>query len=178
VLAFEPHPRIFGYLRDNVRRNGLRHVELCHAAVGSEPGVATISDQRVDDENQILVQGDGLPVTVVTLDEAAAHLPGIALLKIDVEGYELAVLEGAAGSLARTACVYFELSERMAARYGYAPGRLLECLEASGFRLFRRVRGSDLEAIDSTYALVEPVENTFAIRDITDFERRTGWQIR
>jgi FkbM family methyltransferase len=74
-----------------------------------------------------------------TLD--SYHLPVIDLLKIDVEGYEAAVIEGARETIARCRpIIVVEDVARNNARYDFAPVSVL--LESLGMRR-RAVLGSD-----------------------------------
>ena len=117
VIGLEPHPRTFQFLQDNITLNDARAVELLNVAAGSSPGSAQFSDGRRDDMNRI--DGGTLQVTVERLDNLI-HRPGpIALLKVDVEGYERHVFEGAPQVLQRTRCVHFEVSSLHFARFGY-----------------------------------------------------------
>lgn len=76
-------------------------------------------------------------VPVITLDEYAAEkaIGGVYLLKIDVQGFELAVLEGATSLLARTDHVFVEAAIRPL--YEGAPrfSTIFDFLDAHGFHL-------------------------------------------
>lgn len=175
ALAFEPHPRICGYLKGNIALNRLTNVKVHCSAVGSEPGVARLTDSRCDDCNEVAATGM-LEIPVVTLDNIASALAQIALLKVDVEGYEMHVFAGGKQTLARTACVYFELSsDSYCRRLGYATTELLSMLANSGFSLFRLLSGR-LVRVELAYSPMESSrENVIAVRDLADFRHRTGW---
>ena len=107
VIAFEPHPDTAARLRTNLDRNGAANVEIVQSAVGSAPGTitfnesadATLSSASVIPRN--LVRSFEVPLTTVDLAWAEASKPLVSVLKIDVEGGELAVLQGAGELLAR-----------------------------------------------------------------------------
>lgn len=107
VIAFEPHPDTAARLRGNLDRNGAANVEIVQSAVGAAPGTitfnessdATLSSATVIPRN--LVRSFDVPLTTVDLAWAAAGNPQVSVLKIDVEGGELAVLQGASELLAR-----------------------------------------------------------------------------
>ena len=107
VIAFEPHPDTAARLRANLDRNGAANVEIVQSAVGAAPGTitfnesadATLSSASVIPRN--LVRSFDVPLTTVDLAWAEAGRPFVAVLKIDVEGGELAVLQGAGELLAR-----------------------------------------------------------------------------
>lgn len=95
VLAFEPHPRTFGRLRQNVSLNGLDAVIECVPyALAAEPGLARI----VGDDGGAHVMpnepdSDDLLITTTTLTEAVRDVGEAACVKLDIEGAEYDVLE-------------------------------------------------------------------------------------
>lgn len=103
VISFEPNPTTASWLQQNIRLNQLESwVEVRQRAVGSKPGRARFTD-HLRGANHIvadtaLQEAATIEVAVTTLDE---ELRGLApmMLKIDVEGYEQEVLDGAAGIL-------------------------------------------------------------------------------
>ncbi len=107
VIAFEPHPDTAARLHLNLARNGIENVTIIQSAVGAAPGTvtfnesadATLSSATVVPRN--LVRSFEVPLTTVDMAWAEAGKPKIATLKIDVEGGELAVLQGASELLAR-----------------------------------------------------------------------------
>ena len=118
VYAIEPNPRTFRYLRSNVRLNEYRNVVLMCCAVGAASGHARMSDSPLDDINRVLPDGP-VRVRLGTLDEILMdEKRDIRLLKVDVEGYEMAVFRGAPETLKRTQVVYFEASLALAGSYG------------------------------------------------------------
>ena len=177
ALAFEPHPRIYSYLRDNLELNGLTNVEARNCAVGSRPGSIWLSDDRADDMNHVTAQRGTVQVAVEVLDEVTKGIGRIALIKVDVEGYEKHVFDGAPHTLAKTDCVYFELCEAYAQRFGVPIAQLLGTLEERGFQLFRRPQPRQLEPLPRDYRPKVHHENAFAIRDVRAFLERTGWRM-
>ena len=104
VVAFEPAPDSAARLRAAASENGLR-IEVVEAALGIEEGeVELFADPRYDlaDAGVRSVAGAGTRVAVAyatTLDTCG--LDRLDVLKVDVEGAEAAVLEGARDSLVR-----------------------------------------------------------------------------
>lgn len=179
VIGFEPHPKTFSFLEDNVRINNLLDsVELQNCALGNERGSIKFSSDLGDDMNKVLTAaGEGIIVPVKLLDDVAEKFEKIDLIKIDVEGYEKFVVEGGIKTLEKTECIYFEISEDHFKSFGYSVKDLLLILGQIGFRFYMKKEGRLLEEIDCDYRLKEHHANAFAIRNLDEFKKRTGWKI-
>ena len=112
VLAYEPTPRLASLIERNVARNGwASRVEVRRAAVSSAPGTMTFYVRENDQESTLepgrTASGDvreRIQVPVVALDdvfEREGIPPETALLKIDVEGHEMRLLDGFERTLRR-----------------------------------------------------------------------------
>lgn len=151
VIAFEPNPRIFGYLQGNIRLNRCRQIDVRPVAVGAAAGTVQISNDTRDDQNKVLEAG-GTAVRLETLDQQLREIPGrIRLLKVDVEGYEKFVFLGAQETLARTDYVYFEVWDEHFERQNYATRDLLPLLLHQGFSLFQVVAGGTWQPVDANF---------------------------
>ncbi len=166
VIAYEPHPRILRFLSGNAALNGWRHLELRGAAVGGRAGTARITDGVADDQNRLSPDDGGVEVPVVTLDDDLPPGP-IRLLKIDVEGFEVAVLQGGPGALERTSWIYVEVAEAHQARFGHDAAELLAILAASGFELWTR-------DADGPFSRLHPGSVTDGCINVLGFRRTTG----
>lgn len=117
VIAFEPNAHLANSLVQSAKFNDLdARIKVIAKGVGVKPGLATFSARRPDNLGaQSLLEGEG-EIPVVTLDDQ--HLgKRVKLIKIDVEGMELAVLRGAEGLIARDRPVlYVESSTESAFR--------------------------------------------------------------
>lgn len=83
---------------------------------------------------------------------AAGEVPPPDVVKLDVEGGELAALRGAARVLrAHAPYVVFEANENME-RFGYALSDLLASFPEQGAYRFYRVAAAGLEPLDETAA--------------------------
>ncbi len=176
VYAFEPHPRIYGYLRGNLALNGRANVDARNLAIGAAAGAVRMSDGKLDDMNRVEEAGT-LPVRCSTLDLEIPATGAIALLKVDVEGNELRVLEGGPGTIARAACINCEMGEAHYRRYGYGMSDLIAYLRARGFETFVAAPARVLRPVDATFAEGGGHE-LIAVRDVDDFVTRTGWRLR
>lgn len=152
VLAFEPHPDVFRDLEENAGRwresDGLEQIRLVRAALGRQSGPATLNEgpdflsnrgtaRLAVPENEAVSPrvGRRFDVDVVTLDEAVAGTRP-AVLKIDVEGHEVAVLEGAARLLESGTIrdIIFEDHDTVTCPTGAHLGRY-------GYSVFRLAKG-------------------------------------
>jgi FkbM family methyltransferase len=151
VLAFEPNPSAREQLGENLALNGCTDVLVVPKAVGDAPGAALLHVPTTPDPSFSslaggrFAEGDPIDVEVTTVDaevEAAGLAPSV--VKIDVEGGELAVVGGMQRTLERHRPVLLvevnEASARELARTldgysGFRVGRGLEPL-ASGRGLF------------------------------------------
>lgn len=177
VIAFEPHPRTFGFFRQNLELNQVRNVEAHNLGLGEKAGTVSFSDNKRDDMNRVDGDTSGLQVRIDRLDNCVPPSGPVELLKVDVEGYEKFVLAGATDLLKRTRCVYFEVCSTHFAWFGYSTRELLEMLCDAGFQLFRINRPGCLCSIPVDFES-ESFENLVALRKPADFQQRSGWDIK
>jgi FkbM family methyltransferase len=147
VVAFEPHPVLGPVLRRNVSRAGCQNVTVLPVALGRAPGPGTLVLHPPDNfggsslrPNDASAHHARATVEVTTLDEALARLGGapVDLAKIDVEGAELDVLEGARGTLAANPGIVLivEFLRENPLRFGRTVEDLEARLRELGFQLF------------------------------------------
>jgi len=115
VVAFEPQRIVYQTLCANLALNSIPNVHCYHAAVGKAPGqmVVPALDYSRDNNFAGLELGsykDGEIVPVLTID--SLNLRKCNFLKIDVEGMEQEVLEGAVRSIAAHAPVLYVENDR------------------------------------------------------------------
>jgi len=125
IICIEPLPIPFKEIFAEFHND--EKVELINCALGATDTTSTLKVIGHDEASSILpiknigitkfrrddlVQVDEVEVEVKTLDKIAAdhNIEGIDLLKIDVQGYELEVLKGAAEILSTTKCIKLEVS--------------------------------------------------------------------
>ena len=153
VMAFEASPRNQQALRHNIEKNGLAEaVALRSEAVGKQKGKLCF---HLGPEEQTgwggLFKGDEerneVTVPVVTLDEELKDVSFIDVLKIDTEGADTWVLEGAAGLLRKRKIGHVFAEENLArmAKLGVEQGRAASLLRESGY--FVSIDGSNISAV-------------------------------
>jgi len=175
VFAFEPVPRIYGYLRGNLALNRCMNVITHNLALGAAAGSVRMTDDRRDDMNRVVRDG-GITVPGSTLDLEVPESLSPALIKVDVEGTELFVLQGGPEVLSRTACVNCEMWELHFRRNGYSMGDLIAFMRDAGFVTFVIQQPRQLRPVDSSFA--DPGGHELvAVRDVANFLARTGWSL-
>ena len=146
VLAFEPNPHNLRYLRLNILLNRQRHVEVIPVALSNEEAevdFTCVSQGAYSTLHAAAVPGRTSLIRVqqTTLDAIAAQkkLRSVAFIKMDVEGAELLVLQGAEGFLATAPrpLVMCEFNDRRAAPYGHTSRQVYQWLRAREYRWFR-----------------------------------------
>jgi len=107
VTAVEPNPKLLALLRDNCRINwSMAPIHIHGCAAGNEPGIATLSIPRNGAANASLSKlagdNDQVDVEIITIDSIIPSDISVDIMKIDVEGHELAVLKGAKSTIDRS----------------------------------------------------------------------------
>ena len=168
VIAVEAHPATFGYLKENVELNKFSNIELINAAAGNKAGSISFSNINSDDQNKVLIQNEnGIKVELDTLDNLLSSETAIDLLKIDVEGYEKFVLEGATSTLNKTKIVFYESWEKHFNGFGYYTSDVINIFRENGFTVYK-LEADSLLPLSSTYKSVN-CENLLAVKDIQLF---------
>ena len=150
VFAFEPHPALFGQLSANAARwvsyPNSGQVNLVQAAlsVKSGTGVLGVPDSFehnsglsfLVDENNANVGLKTIPVSLKAMDEVFEDAPSPQVVKIDTEGHELDVLNGASRLLREKKIRDIIFEDHLA--YPSAPMTLLT---GAGYTLFKIKKG-------------------------------------
>lgn len=156
IYAFEPEPLNFGLLSENLELNGAGGVVPIQKAVSDEEGRRSLfvyPDKNRGRHSLAPIPGaaGSVEVPTTTLDRVWRDrgLDGrsVRLLKIDVEGFECAVLRGASEILERCELVVTEYAPELLRRAGDRPEALLELLTGGGFDPYRPGPGG-LERMD------------------------------
>jgi len=135
VLAFEPQRMSFQILCGNMALNSVTNARCYHAAVGAEAGKINVPALDYSLPNNfgglsLNLDIPGEQVDLKTLD--SFELPALRLLKIDVEGMELNVLQGAVQTIEKyKPCLYVE-NDRMQ----NSPA-LMQYIGSLGYEMYR-----------------------------------------
>jgi len=156
VHAFEPGPPTFAGLKGHLEREGpCRNLTANHLAVGAAAGTATLYLPG-DDHGQASLSRQtagswttapavtefAVPMTTLDAYVAARGVASVDLIKVDVEGAELGVLQGAAALLARDhPLLHLEVSYGWARAFGHGPAEVLAYLSGLRYTAFFRLQG-------------------------------------
>jgi len=152
VLAFEPIKRTFEFLSENIQLNHLENMRVFPFGLFNmnekrifyaNPeilGAATTSTESSSSEPEHLCQ-------VRELDGVMAELnSGADFIKIDVEGAELFVLQGAIKTIRNSRPIIFaEMLRKHAATFNYHPNDIIDLLAEENYRCFYSLNGRLVE---------------------------------
>jgi FkbM family methyltransferase len=164
VYAFEPDTDSFATLGEVIRRKNLGDaVEIFNMAVGSADGSLEFwhneehsADHRVVTEQFKTSRSSSekiMTVSVTSVDNfvAAHNLQNVSFIKIDVQGYELAVCEGMSRTLEKfpELCIAFEYAPGGMRELGFEPSALLDFFRSAGYNLHILTRAATTLAEDN-----------------------------
>jgi FkbM family methyltransferase len=135
VIALEPAADTFALLQENIALNAYQ-VTAVQAAAGDHCGTARFTS-GLDAGNSLA--SDGPVVTELVTVDALIGDRRVAGMKVDVEGFEIDVLRGAARALAdrRIGLIQVEWNEMSILAVGADRRPVAELLAGYGYRLYR-----------------------------------------
>ncbi|SDW23372.1 FkbM family methyltransferase [Lysobacter enzymogenes] len=147
ILAFEPIDFVAAELKQAVDRDGLSQVEVINHALGRQAGSFSFVlaldaleysglRERVYDSPTRL---RNIEVAVQRLDDVVAQrgLPAVHYMKIDTEGGEWDVIQGAADTIRRwNPVVTFEFGANSYRKYDVDPGEVHRFFAEHGYAMF------------------------------------------
>lgn len=142
ILAVEPGPYAYQRLCETVNRNGLDQVRTLQVALGEQSCTLPlyVPPEASRNYSPTMVphaSGTAVDTVVRTLDDCLEEwgVETVDLLKLDVEGFEPAVLRGARRALAqgRIGAVLCEFNDYWLREAGASPMALYQTLTATGF---------------------------------------------
>jgi FkbM family methyltransferase len=144
VISFEPTPRTFAILKDNIQINGLLEtgvVELHAVAITDRIGTARFGVYPANSGHNTLFPHGGdarlIDVETTTIDAALAAVPRVDVIKIDAEGAEPLIWAGMSATLARSTGIriFVEFAPAFLKRGGHDPEAFLEQIQSDGFHV-------------------------------------------
>ncbi len=144
LIAFEPARETHLLLEMNVELNGLGATTITRAmAIGAEEAGWQAVTAAADNTGGTYLQrsSDSDSIPSITLDAWLARnadIPDLHLLKVDTEGMELQVLQGALGVINdRQPIIYTEIAPDQLARFEASPGAIEDLLRERGYSFYR-----------------------------------------
>lgn len=171
IHAFEPAPSTFHALQTNIALNASANIRALPCAVADCNGeIAFHAHPLGRGTNSIAAFAGACVVNVqgVTLDAYAAEnaIAEIAFLKVDVEGFEATVFQGAPRLLGeqRAAVVYYEVCPGNAKNSGIEPERPTRILQEHGYRTYKIDELGRLQPVDISEVGRTVLDNWVAVR--------------
>lgn len=146
VYACEPLPENVPVIQENIKLNSLTNVEVIPEAIGAQSGSV-----RFRPNSNGNVQPDGVPggieVRVTTIDELCERYGFTPdLIKIDVEGYEVGVLEGAKQTLSRHPGLQIEVHPHQIVNFNRTVEDLWKLIDLPAYEIWYQPH--DLSAVE------------------------------
>ena len=155
VFVFEPGMRNYRYLKYHLEINNLKNVELLSVAFGEQEGQMLFFENKADFSglNSCVTplknpdQFDERSIEVTTLDRFCDRFKIVPdIMKIDVEGAELAVLRGGANSLKKySPQIFLSVHPEHLEVLGHSISELESCICDLGYQAF----DISMEPVDS-----------------------------
>ena len=170
IHAFEADPFTFQALRQNIELNTCSNIIAENVAVAGHDGEiifnadpvyrGTNSITNVFDEHTI-----SIPCTTLDTYVKQQSIKDISLLKVDVEGYESLVFEGAKNlfSQRKIKVVYYEVCPEITRKADLLPSDATEKLVSHGYLIYRLNSDGALTTVDISEIEQISCENLIAI---------------
>jgi FkbM family methyltransferase len=141
LVAFEPQRIVYQQLNGNLILNNIFNAITFQAALGD--GTQTITTMKsVDYDSNWVNIGDtsigegGENVSVYTLDQI--ELEKLNFIKIDVQGYELFMLQGAKNTLKQfQPDLFIEIEPHQLIKFNINEDQLIDYIKSFGYKMFK-----------------------------------------
>jgi FkbM family methyltransferase len=139
VISFEPFPKNCEIISKNLDINHIQNVTLEQKAVGMEKGIIKIDGVS----NSSIVNGNyGIDVQLTDLDYYESLKP--TLLKIDVEGFEQQVFEGAKKILLTKPKIALELHTELLPNYNASVKDILGLIGIENYHFWIQINDREM----------------------------------
>lgn len=156
IYSFEPMSQQFERLTENIRRNQLFQITPLKLALSDLALTAVLQLNDAHNTGSATLRPCGGPVvqretvecTTLDLFAESEDLYRVDVVKIDVEGFEVAVLRGASKTLARfRPVILIEVVDRLQTERGSTREELYACLGQLGYQPYRIKRDGRVQLI-------------------------------
>jgi FkbM family methyltransferase len=159
VISFEPSPINFKHASKNISLNNFKNIKLVNQGLGNEVSSAMICNVNPNNRGmlRILPGTKNIPfekeeVQINTLDNlmnSEGFLPP-DIIKIDVEGYEFKVLDGAHDTLVKYKPILFiELDDNNLQEQNSSANELVSLLKSLGYTIRKAITDKDVTEKDN-----------------------------
>lgn len=137
IHAFEPNPKVYERLAKNLEMNRCNAVMPHLLGLSDLEGTAAIVETPGHSGAAWLTAGDDVSVTTIDRFADTQRLSRVDLIKIDAEGAELRILQGARQTLERCRpALIVELNGPTLERERGSPSQVLALLRSLGYRIY------------------------------------------
>jgi FkbM family methyltransferase len=146
IFAFEPHPKTFQRAQDNLSVNNFKNIYFQKLGLGDKPDTVKLFEVNSNNPgmNRIIPGNNDFPHVTIEIDtiDNFVQVKGIEkidFMKIDVEGFELSVLKGAAKTFQKQLPILFiELDDDNLRENNSSAKELVELLSSYGYKKIYR----------------------------------------
>jgi len=144
ILAFEPIPPTFAYLKQNLALNQISNVQPFNIGLSDRQDTLTFHfhPEGSGSASSADLMGTGtaqkIQCPVQRLDDFVAETKQhVDFIKCDVEGAELFVFSGGIETIRRcTPIIFTEMLRKWAEKFNYHPNQIIDLLAGLGYRCF------------------------------------------
>ncbi len=163
IHAFEPIPKTYSYLEQNIKLNQVPNIVAHHFGLSNErkdltfyfypEGSGNASSTNLSERTD----AELITCHVERIDDfVSANKLHVDFIKCDVEGAELFAFQGAKETLQRDKPIVFtEMLRKWAAKFNYHPNEIIGLFSSVGYRCFYAVGSTLKELVEMTDDTVE-----------------------
>jgi len=170
VISYEPNSRNYDRLLENIGLNRLSNVTVRKLGLGAAPEKATLvymprmsgggslEEKTVQQmrDSKVATLSEQIEISTLDQDIASAGLPPPDFIKIDVEGWELEVLQGARQTLAaHKPTLFLEMHGETMNEKKRKVAAIVEFLTEAGYRNIQHVESGTLISPANTQVAAE-----------------------
>lgn len=150
VIAFEPSDEAYPLLLKNIETNKVS-VDARNKGLGAKPACARLAEGETGNAgSRSLREGEG-DIEIVRLDD---EVESAMAIKMDVEGMELSVLQGAQKLIEKShPVILFEMNLSQMRLYHATPRAVQTFLESRGYNLFYQMNVNGIEQLGKVRSL-------------------------
>lgn len=144
IHAFEPIPKTFGYLNENIKLNGIKKIKTNNFGLSNEDKEVIFFYYKEGSGNSSLVNLSNASGTeeinskVYKLDNYIKNNNlSVDFIKCDVEGAELFVFEGAMETIKKQKPIVFtEMLRKFSSKFGYHPNDIISLFRSVNYSCY------------------------------------------